>query len=135
MGFITPCFIRKNTPELRKKLEKLGYKYSSFDDLRLDCIITFTSRNEYSVWANRHFNETKALHSYVDCGTNEELFLALAALRDDTDIRQWIIDEANECFGYDDSWMICDKTNMNDRFIYTKYRKATKEEIIERFKD
>ena len=25
MGFTTPCFIRKNTPELRKKLEELGY--------------------------------------------------------------------------------------------------------------
>lgn len=26
MGFTTPCFIRKNTPELRKKLEELGYE-------------------------------------------------------------------------------------------------------------
>ena len=26
MTFIQPCFIRKNTPELRKKLEDLGYK-------------------------------------------------------------------------------------------------------------
>lgn len=25
MGFTTPCFIRKNTPELRKKLKELGY--------------------------------------------------------------------------------------------------------------
>ena len=24
--FTTPCFIRKNTPELRKKLEEFGYK-------------------------------------------------------------------------------------------------------------
>lgn len=28
MGFTTPCFIRKNTQELRKKLEELGYKPS-----------------------------------------------------------------------------------------------------------
>ena len=26
MGFTTPCFIRKNTEELRKKLEDIGYK-------------------------------------------------------------------------------------------------------------
>lgn len=26
MGFTTPAFIRKNTPELRKRLEALGYK-------------------------------------------------------------------------------------------------------------
>ena len=25
MAFIQPCFIRKNTPELRKKLVELGY--------------------------------------------------------------------------------------------------------------
>lgn len=26
MGFTTPCFIRKNTETLRKKLEELGYE-------------------------------------------------------------------------------------------------------------
>lgn len=26
MGFTTPCFIRKNTPELRRELEELGYE-------------------------------------------------------------------------------------------------------------
>ena len=35
MAFTQPCYIRKNTPELRKKLEELGYKieptYSPFD--------------------------------------------------------------------------------------------------------
>ena len=29
--FTTPCFIKKNTPELRKKLEELGYKYNGSD--------------------------------------------------------------------------------------------------------
>ena len=72
---------------------------------------------------------------YIDCGTNEELFLALAALRDDTDKNQWVIDEANECFGWEDSWMICDKDDMNERVVYTHYRKATVEEIIEHLKD
>lgn len=91
MGFTTNCFIRKNTPELRSKLEELGYKFSTFDNLKLDCIITFSSRNEYSVWTNRHFDDLSALHSYTDCGTNEELFLALAALRDDSDYMQWFM--------------------------------------------
>ena len=47
---------------------------------------------------------------------------------------QWIIDEANECFGFEDSWMLCDRDNMNDRCVYTHYRKASAKEIIERFK-
>lgn len=39
MGFITPCFIRKNTPELRKKLEELRYKLLNSGDKTLDAII------------------------------------------------------------------------------------------------
>lgn len=133
--FTQSCFIRKNTPRLRKKLEELGYKDSVFDDLKSGGIITFSSRSEYSVLANYHFNRVHALKSHIDCGTNEELFLALAALRDDTDKNQWIIDEANECFGLEDSMMICDRDDMNDRAVYTHYRKATAEEIIKHFKD
>ena len=30
--------------------------------------------------------------------------------------------------------MICDKDDMNDRAVYTHYRKATVEEIVEHFK-
>lgn len=48
MSFTTPCFIRKNTPELRDKLRELGYKvltnFSNFpclatmpDDGMYDC--------------------------------------------------------------------------------------------------
>lgn len=91
MTFTTPCFIRKNTPELRNKLEELGYKYSTFDDLKLDGIITFPSKGEYSVFANYHFDGKHTLKSFIDCGTNEELFLALAALRDDNDYMQWFV--------------------------------------------
>lgn len=64
MGFIQPCFIRKNTPELRKKLEELGYKmnliYSPkeqiFDELWKKC----TNKNvPISVIKNRIINEIK----------------------------------------------------------------------------
>lgn len=89
--FTQSCFIRKNTPELRKKLEELGYKDSVFDDLKSGGIITFSSRSEYSVLANSHFNRVHALKSHIDCGTNEELFLSLASLRDDSDYMQWFV--------------------------------------------
>ena len=39
MGFTTAAFIRKNTPELRKKLEELGYKCSSLIEDR-PCFIS-----------------------------------------------------------------------------------------------
>lgn len=78
---------------------------------------------------------THQCNRFIDCGTNELLFLSLAALRDDTDKNQWVIDEANECFGWENSWSICDKDDINERVVYTHYRKATVEEIIEHFKD
>ena len=144
MGFIQPCFIRKNSPELRKKLEELGYEpsYPIFqypEVFKHIAACNFFGSKYYGVSDDEvsHHGEIKdAIKNggMIDCGENEDLFFALAAMRDDTDINQWIIDEANECFGDDDSWMICDKDNMNDRVVYTHYRKATVEEIIEHFK-
>lgn len=132
MAFTQSCFIRKNTPELIKKLKELGYDYYTPNGIKSDnivaslgCIFDICSIDTIK----------QAFNNCIDCGTNEELFLALAALRDDTDKNQWIIDEANECFGLGDSMMICDKDDMNERVIYTHYRKATVEEIIEHFKD
>lgn len=135
MAFTQPCFIRKNTPELRKKLEELGYTnipsgiggwFIPIEER--EYLVTYPISGWYQ-GCNGYWYEDD-----LDCGTNEELFLALAALRDDTDKNQWIIDEANECFGLEDSIMICDKDDMNDRAIYTHYRKATVEEIIKHFK-
>lgn len=142
--FIQPCFIRENSPELRKKLEELGYepcyRMTLFPDVYKNiAVCNFFGSKYYGVAdneASRPGDITDAIKNrgMIDCGTNEELFLALAALRDDIDKNQWIIDEANECFGFDDSWMICDKDDMNDRVVYTHYRKATVKDIIERFK-
>lgn len=124
--FIQPCFIRKNTPRLRKKLEELGYKDSVFDDLKSGGIITFSSRSEYSVLANYHFNRVHALTSHIDCGTNEELFLALSALRNDTDKNQWFTDGK-----------LWEKSNndLPSHYMQLEGHKATVEEIIEHFKD
>ena len=138
MSFTTPCFIRKNTPELRKKLEELGYKpngYECFWEDNSRYIITTIDNQGYSYYT-LCIKDSCLLENelFIDCEDNEELFLALAALRDDTDKNQWVIDEANECFGWEDSWMICDKDDMNERAVYTHYRKATVEEIIEHFK-
>lgn len=132
MGFLQPCFIRKNTPELRKKLEELGYTYNGRDTESWGASALYCFDGKYyEVYPAK----PSRYHSIIDCGENEELFFALATLRDDTDKNQWVIDEANECFGWENSWSICDKDDMNERVVYTHYRKATVEEIIEHFKD
>lgn len=93
MSFTQPCFIRKNTPELRKKLEELGYTntpsgrgewYIPIEEL--EYLVTYPISGCYQ-GCNGYWYEDD-----FDCGTNEELFLALAALRDDSDYMQWFTD-------------------------------------------
>jgi hypothetical protein len=99
--FTQPCFIRKNTPELRKKLEELGYIPLTMN-LLLEKDPTLVAM-EFPR-GNPIFNAVIYIHEYVkmfqneikfiDCGTNENLFLAIASLRDDTDYGQWFIFDA-----------------------------------------
>lgn len=122
MGFTTPCFIRKNTQELRRGLEELGYKMlSPIEYDNLEC-------------SDNWVNDIKSLNDCngFDCGTNEELFLAIAALRDDTDKYQWFTDG--------DLWFKCGDKVCNETIEYylneygRKIHKATVDELIEYFK-
>lgn len=62
----------------------------------------------------------------IDCGTNEELFLAIAALRDNTDKFQWFISPEG-------IW-VYNKDNDSILEVSLKWRKATVDELIEHFK-
>ena len=132
MGFTTPCFIRKSTYKLRKKLDELGYRLFGAELNEDLCIFTSPECGLYNIeFFNNipHPDETDS----VDCGTNEELFLAIAALRDDTDDNQWFTD------GND--WFLCRylKVGMHyqdmPEILFEKWYKATVEELIEHFKE
>lgn len=146
--FIQPCFIRKNTKELRNELEKLGYKickYCKFKD---------------AIWLNNYL-PTNSIHgigyanyaigisakeslnlflkgnsNYIDCDTNEDLFLAIAALRDDTDKNQYFKHNSKNHFykcdmdSFKDYFDDCNK-ELDDHI--EDYHKATVEELIEFF--
>ncbi|MCS2335472.1 hypothetical protein [Bacteroides sp. BFG-606] len=153
MGFITPCFIRKNTPEIRKKLEELGYIKNSpkwTDDCNIIWAYQYSEEkgfdtphyviaNTFDIPFDKH---SRLCGKFLDCGTNEDLFLAIAALRDDTNENQWFTNgkewayhpRTNCCapcvtiyktliFDY-----IPEDTNMGN------YHKATVEELIEHFR-
>lgn len=143
--FTTPCFIRKNTPELRKKLEELGYEPchqmtiypNAYKNI---AVCNFFGSRYYGVSddeAARPGDITDAIKNrgMIDCGTNENLFFALAALRDDSDINQYFIcDKVSITLG---------KTYYPGDYLYYQYdeffdkqnwHKATVEEIIEHFK-
>ena len=122
--FTTPCFFRKNTPELHKKLEMLGYK-------EFGSSILETSDVKYLCCDKGvYFTITPGCNlSYVmDCGTNEELFLAIAALRDDSDEEQY--------FTNGKEWRKLSKNIPWQQDSFTiECHKATVEELIEHFKD
>ena len=91
MGFTTLCFIRKNNEKLRASLYKLGYyeiNVSEKDDVYKN-LRTGTDLMgricRYMQWRSEKYN------SCIDCGENEDLFLAIAALRDDSDVYQWFV--------------------------------------------
>nr|DAJ84916.1 MAG TPA: hypothetical protein [Caudoviricetes sp.] len=127
MGFTTAAFIRKNTPELRNKLEELGYYLhpECIDDDRGNYL--FVNREYY---LNRPLGYLEEFSRSIDCGTNEELFLAIAALRDDTSNNQyWIFDE--DFYKWKKGDFIIGRFGRCSCYCHV----ATVEELIEHFKE
>lgn len=134
MGFTTAAFIKRNTLELRKKLEELGYKnYGNPFQITDDSKLITTIDGEYVPY-NVPLDD-----SFIDCGTNEKLFLAIAALRDDTDDSQWFV------YPPENSWFICVDDDINyareniresvQAAWFHCSHKATVEELIKHFKE
>ena len=129
MAFIQPCFIRKISNELCDKLTELGYKDCWTGGIHTDELKTITYVGN-QCWSLTGFEPRNS----IDCGINEELFLALAALRDDIDRNQWFVNTKN-------AWYLCKdnkfREEIADWLLSTSadnWHKATVEEIIEHFK-
>ena len=148
MGFTTPCFIRKNTQELRRGLKELGY-FNNSPQWTNNCSIIWAYQYPIKGFDTPNyviadsfdipFDKHSALcGKFIDCGANEDLFLAIAALRDDTDDSQWFV------YPPENIWFICDDDDINYARENTKdsvqaawfhcSHKATVEELIEHFK-
>lgn len=139
--FTTKCFIRKNTPELRGKLKKMGYQ------------VCHCAEETTAVYLMAGHGDIHAVHDesvdifedevksgtckLIDCGDNEFLFIALAAMRDDTD--------KDQLFTNGIDWAIKREAARNlglpgfeylsfPRDVNTPLHKATIEEIMEQFK-
>lgn len=129
--FTTPCFIRKNTPELRKKLEELGYEnrgkvryYGEPIYIYCEMDIFYTSPCKLKIPDNY----------IIDCDDNEELFIAIASMTDN---------EHGLCDYYivtDDCNLVYEKGSIHRALPLSSvihpscYRKATVEELINYFK-
>lgn len=136
--FTQPCFIRQNTKELRDKLKALGLRENTLDDFSDKWLASnyglFISVSE---WYGNHNPKD------IDCGTNERLFLAVAALRDDTDKNQFfVLDEdipnhkkGTFILNIRDSWYVEGEREYRLNNRNALGHKATVKELIEHFKE
>ena len=129
--FTTPCFIRKNTKELRDKLSSITGTERWLFSLR-NGYGNYIIHNQYIDSSDNSVEDNKC--DLIDCGDNEELFLAIAALRDDSNEHQWFVwdfEEGDE--GKGDRWKLYDNDSNWCWWIF-EVHKATVEELIYHFK-
>lgn len=127
--FKQSCFIYKNTPELRQYLDKIGYKHggkaSKFEQPYLYC--SLDKYFECNSFPARY-------HRIIDCAENEDLFKAIAALRDDKILDyQWFVWEDENDKG--DKFKQYIPGERWDFWWWFEVHKATVNELLEHFKD
>lgn len=98
--FTTPCFIHVNTIALQKYLEDLGYiNYWHDANIKMNTILAVTSSeiiigsgeiiSRYMAFPDNEDVIELISGKCIDCGINKDLFLAIAALREDSDYMQY----------------------------------------------
>lgn len=150
MAYIQPCII-KNTPERRAKLELLGVIYDGYYGQNNDFIVVGYGpyNNKYDTVnilpsnVSYHTYDGYKTFDYIDCGDNEDLFFALATLRDDTNENQWFIAQRTmwdenyygeiTVYYEEGEWLLWDYYSFMED-MPSDFKKATVEEIIEYFK-
>lgn len=87
--FTQNCFIRLSTPKLTDGLHKLGGRNGTgFWHSNVQTLLIAESDKYYCLKDECGNVDYLIKNGYIDCQINEDLFLALAALRNDSDIYQ-----------------------------------------------
>ncbi len=136
--FTKQCFIKKNSKGLREKLNSLGYKLNHGKAWgKYLCVFKTEDTKEFFYVASPYW-DLKNMPDFgnsIDCGENEDLFLAIAALRDDSDYMQYFVNnKSNEWYCHRP---LTEYGNSNDAFEIIRkdrWHKATVKELIEHFK-
>ena len=138
MGFIQSCRINVNTQEIKDKLLDYGYENGWFHLLQCKGIGTIIDENGkgrfYGIYDNVDISPNQ-----FDCGTNIELFLSLTALKDNSDLNQWLIcivehtDQDNNITYKEGDWKLGDRKKMKKYKRQEVWRKATIDEIIKHY--
>lgn len=132
--FTTLCFIRNNTPKLRKCLKNLGY--AQIESLGGDSIFCYPGMMSFAESYFQDFPQ-ESLVGYTNCENNESLFKAISALRDDSDYMQWFVcDEPINIYNnkvlYIGDYFQVNDDKFNGSIVS---HKATVEELVIHFKN
>jgi len=134
--FTTPCFIRKNTKEIREKLNALGHKPNDGKVLgEYLCVSPMKDGDDWCYIA-ASLSDLKKMQDFdnaIDCGENEDLFLAISALSSDKRCQWFILDAKEDKEDGTCKWKLYDD-NPNWNWWIFESHKATVEELIEHFK-
>ena len=123
------CIIRKNTKELRESLMSLGYSWL-VREKGANCIVTNPEILKYMELQEKAVKAWRD-EGWIDCENNDDMFLAIAALINNTDLGQWLI--VKDATG--DRWVECKERRFRGDAACFAWRKATVDEIIEHFKN
>ena len=128
--FIQPCFIKRISSDLKERLKEVGYRDAGK--------VRYYGESQYIYCEGGIFYESPCIiearyNTFIDCGTNEELFIALASMTDDE-------------YGLSDYYIVITDTDsryakgsihralpLSSVIHPSCYRKATAEELIEHF--
>lgn len=113
-------------------------------NMDFDCIAV--DRGEYwGLSSDKEYPDYLINLDFTDCGNNEELFKAIAALRDDSDYMQWFVCDSSYIVNNDDypiyineshikgEWFLCKNDNFGGDYS-ENWHKASVKELIEHFK-
>lgn len=138
--FTQRCFIRKNSKKLQDLIYNFGDRGGTWlHELEYNTLLV-ADKDYFRCLDDERDNDKKLIEEgFIDCGTNEELFLAIAALRDDEDVNQWhVIDiEAYTNLHKGDWFKATDRTggyHVGCQIEPAYCHKATVEELINHFK-
>lgn len=146
MAFLTPCFVRVEDPAEREKLikwlKKIGWVFIGPYSKRRKYLLCKPTDKTVTAWVmNERYAESLENIGYVFCGTNVDLFRALAAMNDDNCLEQWFTDGQNWGICKDKYWAVQvakwdveGNDDMLEMAINPQCHKATAEEIVEYFK-
>lgn len=123
------CFVKKNTPELKKNLSNLGYIYGGSTNIKINQPYIYCSGGKYF-----ECSQKPARDCVIDCEDNEELFLAILSLNNNSDINQWFVSETG-------IFVICGgntfdpyKEGLSLEDCKLQWHKASIDELIKYFK-